>query len=64
MISYYETIRGATFAIVLDEKGEVVSRQRVAFKRGPCLGGWTPVVRSEEPTVAPSGAAENGWTAA
>lgn len=44
MISYYETFQGATWAIVLNEKGEVISRQRVPLKKGPSLGGWHPPV--------------------
>ena len=40
MISYYETVRGATWAVVLNEKGEVVGRQRVPFKKAPYLGVW------------------------
>jgi len=40
MISYYETIRGATWAVVLNEKGEVISRRQVPFKKAPYLGVW------------------------
>lgn len=64
MISYYETIRGATWAIVLNEKGEVVSRQRVAFKQGPCLGGWRPIQQPEETPVPKSRTAANGGPSA
>lgn len=40
MISFYETMQGRTWAVVLDERGHVISRRRVPFKKAPYLGVW------------------------
>ncbi len=40
MISFYETMQGRTWSVVLDERGNVVSRRCVPFKKAPYLGVW------------------------
>jgi hypothetical protein len=40
MISFYETVGGKTWAVVLNEKGDVVTRRQVPFKKAPYLGVW------------------------